>query len=153
VLVARWGVDSHDAVTVKHLLREALGDCAMGRVVLEAVRGHEVEVAVAIEVLTREQQALLGADQLDRGAEDELPHVLRLGERAARLVGGVQLRAQLLIPLALGPAGALEQLKKLPAADELGLSGVQLRAQAVKVGAQALGALLGRQTVGGGLLC
>jgi hypothetical protein len=125
----------------------------MGRVVPKAMSGHEVEVAVAIEVLTREQQALLGADQLDRGAEDELPHVLRFDERAARLVSGMQLRAQLLVPLAFGPAGALEQLEKLPAAGELGLSEFQLRAQAVNVSPQALGALLGRQAVGGGLLC
>jgi hypothetical protein len=97
------------AVALDHLLREVLGDGAVLRVVLEALRRDEVEQAVRVLVLAREQEALLGADECHRRAEDERPDIARLAaERADLALELGDLRAELAVPLAFGAAGALQ---------------------------------------------
>ena len=79
---------------------EALCDGAVLWVVCEAVRDHHVEGAVAVGILAREQDALLGLDELDRCVENERAHVVVACEAARRFVHLLQLPAELAVPLA-----------------------------------------------------
>ena len=56
---------AQDLISRHHGAREALRDCAVRRIVLEAVGEHDVKLTVAVVVLTRDEQPLLGFDELD----------------------------------------------------------------------------------------
>jgi hypothetical protein len=106
-------VVAHDLVALEHAPREALGQLAALRVVLEAVGGDEIEVAVAVVVAAREQEPLLGLHQLDRREKDELGHraallLVAVSERPALGVEPMHLPAQLTVPLALRAQRLLE---------------------------------------------
>ena len=107
-------VVAHDLVARQHRTREALRDPALGRVVLEALVQDHVEVAVPVRVLARDEQALLGVDQLDGGAQDQRPDVAVAGLRLQRLRGfrALELAPQLGAPLPLGPPGLPEALEE-----------------------------------------
>ena len=70
-----------------------LGDRAVLGVVDEALGADEVEVAVAVGVAAGEQQAALGPDEGDGGAQHERPDVLVAGR--AEPLGALGLLAQL----------------------------------------------------------
>ena len=90
------------------LQRSPRWSCASTRSVPRPQRNLDrvlVPVAVAVDILAREQDALLGLHELDRGLEDEGAHVAVSGEAARRLIHLLQLRAELTVPLPLGTPG------------------------------------------------
>ena len=88
-------------VAFEHQAGEPLHDGAVLRIVLEAVREDEVAVAVAVGVRRLEQQSLLGLEQFERGAEDQLAGIRGGREDAAALVQALELGPQLAVELAL----------------------------------------------------
>ena len=93
---------------------ETLRDGAVLRIVFEAVRDRDVEGAVAVGVLAREQDALLGLDELDRCVENERAHVVRGLRGRDAFVHLLQLPAELAVPLAFGTPRLLEATKEDP---------------------------------------
>jgi hypothetical protein len=87
-----------DLVLAEHFAREALRHRAVLRVVLEPLCHDEVQIAVTVVVLAREQQALLGIHELDRGLEHELEHAATVRRASMELL---ELATQLATPLAL----------------------------------------------------
>ena len=124
---------------------EALCQGAVPRVVLEPVRDHNVQGAVSVGVLAREQDALLRLYELDRCSQHEGAHVV-VCEAPGRFVHVLQLRAKLVIPLALGTPRLLETTKENPLLGAGLLCPAQRALQALALGAVTFGLLAG--TVG-----
>ena len=74
---------AHRRVALEHPTGELLSHGAVVGVALEAEVAREIEVAVAILVLSREQQALFGLHQLERHLQDHLADIPGVAERAA----------------------------------------------------------------------
>ena len=139
VAVAR-GVLADDLVPLHHPVREALCERALAGVALEAAVADEVELAVAVLVLLGEEQAPLGARQLDRHFEHELADI------AVRTVAAIQVQhlpAQLPRPFALGTARAFGAEAHLPLTRQPAALVVELTAK----GAQLAVVLARRQLV------
>ena len=73
---------------------------------LEPVRHDDVEGAVAVGVLARQQHALRRLYELDRGLQDERAHIAVLASwpRPVCVVQTLELRAKLAVPFAFGPS-------------------------------------------------
>jgi hypothetical protein len=101
-----------DLLALQHPFREALRQGALGRVLAETGVADEVEQSIAVRVLAREQEAALGARELDCDLEDQLVEVaarsLAVVERA-HLVAKLTRPPALRVPRALGaqPQAAL----------------------------------------------
>jgi hypothetical protein len=135
---------AHDPVALEHLAGESLYDRAAARVLIKPVRAHRVELPVAVGVAAREQQALLGLDELDRGAEDQVSRIDWFVVCPAHHVLVLQLGAELAVEIALRAAAALQPLDQLAAPHELSLVALEVRAQAVALRQRAREPLLGR---------
>ena len=135
---------AHRLVLGEHALGVLVGDHGVAGVVLEAL-GARQRQGVATVVGAGEQQPLLGVEGVDRDLQDEQGGVLGAAERAALVVQGHDLGAQLLRPGALGASGALDErlrallgLQTLPAL-ALGLLERLLGGLAVAIGLAADG--------------
>ena len=80
---------------------------------LEPVRHDDVEGAVAVGVLARQQHALRRLYELDRGLQDERAHVV-LASWPVRFVQTLELRAELAVPFAFGAPRPPEATKEDP---------------------------------------
>ena len=128
-----------DFVALHDPVREALGQRAGAGVALEPAVTDQVELAVAVPVALREQQAPFGARQLDGHLEDELVEV---GAEAAALVHRQHLVAQLARPLALGAACAFGAQAQAPLAVQLGLPLIDSPAEREQLGTGLRGCAL-----------
>ena len=103
-----------------HLAREALHDRNVLRIALEVLRDHEVEVAVAVEVLARHEDALLRPEQLESDLEDHRARIRRVAERAVGVLQLDDLPAQLGVPVVDGFVGLVLAHERLLLLVQLG---------------------------------